>query len=77
MKNSKEIIEEVKNLSVPNKGVKALAQRAWDDPDFCIMDNDTDCQTYRRKECPDCGACHKFRLYACLFANKRKRRCAW
>lgn len=66
MKDAKSIINEVKTISIPNSGVKALAKEAWDDPDFCIMDDEYCRQTYRQ-ECPDRGICHKSSfMLACL-----------
>jgi hypothetical protein len=68
MKTAKEIIDEVKKISVPNEGVKALAREAWDDPEtFCIIDDDDPFRESYRQECPDRGACHSpdFML-ACL-----------
>lgn len=67
MKDATSIINEVKKISVPNVGVIALAKEAWDDPEFCIMDDDGCFTNSYRQECLDRGICHRpdFML-ACL-----------
>lgn len=59
MGGAKTIIKEVKNTLYPSDGVKVLAQRAYDDPEFCIMDNDCYSQRSYRQECLDRGLCHR------------------
>ena len=57
MKTASEILEEVKHLFLPNKGVKALADRAYnDDEGFCIMDDEEYGESYRC-ECLDRSYC--------------------
>jgi len=56
MKIAKEIILECSKLITPNLGVEALAERALQDDQFCIMDNKCDRRSYR-EECLDSGHC--------------------
>lgn len=56
MKTASEIINEVRNLKTPNKGVEALFKAAGDDNEFCIMDDSNSRKSYRC-ECPDASIC--------------------
>ena len=70
MKKATSIINEVKQLNIPNAGVEALAKEAWDDPDFCIMDDEFCRQSYRQ-ECPDRGFCHRSDFMLACLATRR------
>jgi len=75
MKNAFEIIKEARNLQLPNKYVKLLAQKAYDDPDgFCIMDDkEYGCKSYRQ-DCLDRGFCHDPEyMLACLQTRSIKQ----
>jgi len=67
MKSAFEIIKEARKLQLPNKYVKLLAKKVFDDPDgFCIMNNEEYGNLYRC-ECLDRGFCHDPEyMLACL-----------
>ena len=69
-----EIIKKAKSLQLPNKYVKILAQKAYDDPDgFCIMDDEEYGNSYRC-ECLDRGRCHDPEyMLACLQTRSVKQ----
>ncbi len=57
MKSVKEIAEEVRPLTSPNKGIVALAQQADIDSSFCIMDLEYSSEITFRCECVDRNNC--------------------